>query len=197
MTDGRPEHWEQEQRRDPRTGKLGFALFLASLGMIFATSMVGYLVIRVQADAWPPPGMPSLPAVLWGSTALLLLSSGTVAWALRSVRSGRVAMVGPLMLITLGLGVGFLSLQVFAWSALLRAELTVLSNLYGFTFYMLTGLHAAHVIGGLIPMAVVTAKALGGRYTPEAHAGVTYSAMYWHFLDAVWLVMFAAMVIAA
>lgn len=197
MTSSPPEPWEDQQRRDPRTGKLGFALFLASLGMIFASSMVGYLVIRVQAAAWPPPGMPGLPPSLWISTAILLLSSGTVAWALRAARAGNPVVVGPAMAVTLALGLLFLGLQAFSWSALMRADLTVQSNLYGFTFYMLTGLHAAHVIGGLIPMAVVTAKAFRGTYTAEAHGGLTYSTMYWHFLDAVWLVMFAAMVIAA
>ena len=197
MTDRSAEHWEEQQRRDPRTGKLGFTLFLASLGMIFATSMVGYLVIRVQADAWPPPGMPSLPVSLWISTAILVMSSGTAAWALRSARAGNARVVGPALAVTLVLGLVFLGLQGFAWSALMAAELTVQSNLYGFTFYMLTGLHAAHVIGGLIPMAWVTARAFRGAYAPESHGGVTYSAMYWHFLDAVWLVMFLAMVIAA
>ncbi len=190
-----PHDWEEQARRDPRTGKLGFALFLASLGMLFAGSLVGYLVIRVRADAWPPPGMPRLPSGLWISTALLLISSGTVEWAARAVRAGRSA--GPGLAATWALGAIFLVLQVVNWSTLMAADLTASSNLYGFTFFMLTGLHGVHVIGGLIPMTVVTLEAFRGAYTPDAHGGVTYSAMYWHFLDGVWLIMFAAMVIAA
>ena len=73
-------------------------------------------------------------------------------------------------------------------------EMTANSSLYGFTFYMLTGLHGVQVIGGLIPLAVVTFQAFRGRYTATDHRGVTYGAMYWHFLDGMWLVMFGAVV---
>jgi heme/copper-type cytochrome/quinol oxidase subunit 3 len=59
-----------------------------------------------------------------------------------------------------------------------------------FTFYLLTGLHALHVIGGMVLLGAVTAKAFAGRYSATYHPGVTYAAMYWHFLDVVWLVMF-------
>ena len=180
---------------DPRVGMMGFGLFLASLGMLFAASMVAYLIIRVRADAWPPPGMPSLPGGLWIGTALLLASSGTVEWARRAIRAGSSA--GPGMAVTWLLGLAFLVAQVLNWSSLLGAEVSASTNLYGFTFYTMTGLHGLHVIGGLLPMAFVTFKALTGTYTPDRHRGVTYSAVYWHFLAVVWLVMFAAMVIAA
>ena len=174
---------------------MGFGLFLASLGMLFAASMVAYLIIRVRADAWPPPGMPSLPNGLWIGTALLLISSGTVEWAKRAIRAGRSA--GLAMAATWLLGIAFLVAQVLNWTSLLGAEVSASTNLYGFTFYTLTGLHGLHVIGGLLPMAVVTFKTIEGAYTPESHRGITYSAVYWHFLAVVWLVMFAAMVIAA
>ena len=182
---------------DLRTGMMGFGLFLASLGMLFGASMVAYLIIRVRADAWPPPGMPSLPAGLWVGTLLLITSSGTVEWARRSVRAGRQTLVGPLMAATWLLGIAFLAAQVINWTALLGAEVSASTNLYGFTFYTMTGLHGVHVIGGLLPMTVVTFKALRGAYTAQSHGGIAYSAVYWHFLDVVWLVMFAAMVIAA
>jgi cytochrome c oxidase subunit 3 len=76
-------------------------------------------------------------------------------------------------------------------------HVTPSANLYGFTFYMLTGLHAAHVIGGLALLAIVTVRAFCGRYSANAHAGVLYSTMYWHFLDGVWLVMFAVMLLGS
>ncbi|RPJ46772.1 MAG: heme-copper oxidase subunit III, partial [Candidatus Latescibacterota bacterium] len=67
------------------------------------------------------------------------------------------------------------------------------SGLFGFTFYMLTGLHAAHVIGGLGALALTAARAGQGRYTPESRAGVDACAVYWHFLDVVWIVLFAVL----
>ena len=63
-------------------------------------------------------------------------------------------------------------------------------------FYVLTGMHAVHVIGGLVPLVVITRRAFAGRDDPQ-HAGVIYTAMYWHFLDAVWLVLFVTMLICA
>jgi cytochrome c oxidase subunit III len=175
---------------------MGFTLFLVSLGMLFAASMVGFLVIRVRADAWPPAGVPGLPVGLWIGTGILLVSSVTAHGALRSARAGNSAAVGPALAVTWALGALFLTIQIVNWLGLMAAEMTAGSSLYGFTFYMLTGLHGAHVIGGLIPVAVVTAKAFRGAYTADEHRGVTYAAMYWHFLDGIWLVMFLSMIAA-
>ncbi len=172
-------------------------LFLMSLSVLFAAAMVGYLAIRLRADAWPPPGMPGLPAGLWLSAALLLTGSGSVHWALTSARGDRQTMLLAAMIITLVLGVLFLISQAVNWAALMDLHVRPATNLYGFTFFMLTGLHGAHVVGGLVLLIVVTTRAFRGRYGAEAHAGVVYSAMYWHFLDAVWLVMFATMYLAA
>jgi cytochrome c oxidase subunit 3 len=74
---------------------------------------------------------------------------------------------------------------------------TAASNLYAFTFFILTGLHAAHVVGGVGLLAVVLARSLRGRYGSGRYDGVTYAAMYWHFLDAIWLLLFAVLVLFA
>jgi len=175
------------------TGTLGMTVLLASLSMLFAASLVGYLVIRARAEAWPPPDAPGLPVGLWISTILIVVSSGTIHGALHSVKRDRFgALVGLLMITTL-VGVCFLVSQVANWAWLIAVTSQVQTGLYLFTFYLLTGLHAAHVIGGLILLAVVTARAFRGCYSSGFHAGVTYTAMYWHFLDVVWLVMFVAM----
>ncbi len=181
--------------RIPGAGALGVGLFIASLSMLFAASVIGYFVVRLRADAWPPPGMPGLPKGLWFSTLVLIVSSFTIHTALRGARSNAQGMLKLGMLLTVALGIVFLISQVLSWSALYRAEVTMKTNLYGFTFYMLTGLHGAHVIGGLIPLCVVTVKSFLGRYSSEYHPGVQYCAMYWHFLDAVWLIMFLMMVV--
>jgi cytochrome c oxidase subunit 3 len=95
------------------------------------------------------------------------------------------------------LALAFLSVQLWNWWGLIRLHVTAASNLYAFTFFMLTGLHAAHVVGGVVLLAVVLGRALGGRYGSGRHAGVTYAAMYWHFLDAIWLLLFAVLVVFA
>jgi cytochrome c oxidase subunit III len=180
----------------PGAGRLGMAVFLVSLSMLFAASMVGYLVVRLRAEAWPPPGMPRLPSGLWVATAVIVGCSVTIHRALLAARRGLQQPMVRWLGATLGLGALFLILQAMNWWGLITARMPMQANLYAFTFYMLTGLHAAHVIGGLIPLGVVTSKARRGAYSAGSHPGVEYSAMYWHFLDAVWLVMFATLLTA-
>ncbi len=172
---------------------LAMYVFLVSLTMLFAASMVGYLVVRSRAAEWRPEGAAALPAGLWASTAVLLLSSATMHWALRSARRGRPIGLRVGLMATFGLGGLFLGLQTLNWLELVSEHVTPTTGLYGFTFYVLTGLHAIHVIGGLIPLGITTARAFLGRYGWARYSGVRNVAVYWHFLDVVWIVMFTAL----
>ncbi len=171
------------------------ALLLASLAMGLGAVLVFYFVMRARTAAWPPPGSPPLPRGLWLSTALILASSGTMHAAWRGIHRGQVATLGSMMSATLLLAVGFLVSQVVNWGLAVAANLPPGANMYAITFYLLTGLHGLHVLGGLVPLTVVTGRALTGRYNAANCAGVGYCAMYWHFVDAAWLVMFAALMI--
>lgn len=188
---------EAKQQIAPGAGKLGMKLFLLSLSVLFIGSMVGYLVVRSRAVEWPPEGMPRLPSGLWISTLIIFLSSGAIESALRSIRNGKESALRWGLVVTLLLGFAFLIAQLLNWSNLIGPNVAVGSNLYTFTFFMLTGLHAAHVIGGLVQLVFVTARAHRGLYSAEHHAGVLYGRMYWHFLAVVWLVMFILMFVAA
>jgi len=182
----------------PRLGRFGMVLFLVALGVLFAASLTGYLVVRLRAATWPPAGSPRLPAGLWISTLILLVSSLTMHLALSRARLGRTVALRNWLLATFCLGIAFLVSQVLNWSHLITAHhLRAQANLYAFTFYMLTGLHGAHVLGGLIPLGLTTARAGRQGYTPESHEGIVHLSMYWHFLDAVWLVMFVVLMVAA
>lgn len=190
----------------PGVGTLGMWIFIASLSTLFAASLVGYLVVRSRALVWPPPDMPRLPAGLWVSTAVILLCSASIHWALSSIRRDRHGMLIGALLITLLLGLVFLVSQAVNWAWLISLNATIshameaaadasdaaarAGPLYLFTFYVLTALHGLHVIGGMGLLLAVTARAFSGRYSSAYHPGVKYAAMYWHFLDAVWLVMF-------
>ncbi len=182
----------------PGAGKLAMRLFLAALAVLFAASMVGYLVVRLRAPEWPPEGSPRLPAGLWISTLILLASSGTMAGALAAIRDGRAGALRNWLYTTGLLGVAFFVSQVLNWQHLVTAHhLPAQKNLYAFTFYLLSGLHGVHVLGGLVPLAITATRAVRQRYTAEDHAGVEYLSMYWHFLDAVWIVMFLVLMVAA
>jgi heme/copper-type cytochrome/quinol oxidase subunit 3 len=175
------------------TGKLGMRLLIASLAVLFAASITGYIVVRTRAEVWPPAGMPALPSGLWLSTVLIVLSSVTMAWAVAGIRRDRQRPLRLGLLLTFLLGLAFLASQTVNWFGLVAADVRPGANLYAFTFFVLTWLHALHVVGGLVPLGLVTARAWRGGYTAGFHPGVEYTAMYWHFLDVVWLVLFAVL----
>lgn len=175
------------------TGKLGMRLLIASLAMLFAASITGYIVVRTRAEVWPPAGMPALPSGLWLSTLLIVLSSATMAWAVAGIRRDLQRPLRLGLLLTFLLGLAFLASQTVNWFGLVAADVRPGANLYAFTFFVLTWLHALHVVGGLVPLGLVTARAWRGGYTAGFHPGVEYTAMYWHFLDVVWLVLFAVL----
>lgn len=173
----------------------GLAVFLASLAMIFLSTLAGYAYIRVGAREWPPAGAPPLPRGLWLSTVLLVLSSVTVHAALVGARADRQRLVRAGLLATTALGLGFLACQGVAWRVLAERMPVTTATQYSFTFYLLTVLHAVHVVGGFGPLLVATVKGVRGRYDSAEHTGVTLIAIYWHFLDVMWLLVFTTLVL--
>jgi cytochrome c oxidase subunit 3 len=179
-------------------GRFGMLIFIASLAMIFAASILAVMVVRFDDDGvWPPAGMPALPVTLLWSTIVLLASSATQVLASRAANRGDVRGLRRWMIITLALAIAFLAMQGWAWSDLVDRGLDFSQHLYAWTFYFLTGLHAIHVIGGVIPMCFVTARAVRLGYTREDHRGVAYVAMYWHFLDVAWIILYLTLLWAA
>lgn len=175
-----------------RNVRFGLTIFLIVFGVLFAASMIGVVVIRLRAEQW---SVPPLPRVLWLSTLILLASSGTIHWALRSVKSGDERSLRRGMVLTTLLGVLFLALQLWCWIYWfdITHEQWVDSKPWRLAlsgFYLLTGLHALHVVGGVIPLLITTRRAFAGRYTFKDYGGIALCAMYWHFLDAVWVVLF-------
>jgi len=166
---------------------LGTWLLIASLGMLFGAALVGYLVIRLRAPEWPPPGSPSLPGGVWISTALLAALSAVLVLAERSIRDGRVASLSRMLLVADLLAVAFLASQVGCWMGMAADNVLPQQNLLVWGFYTLSFLHAAHVLAGLVPVLLVTVRAHRGRYTMADHDGVHFVAMYWHFLFVTWV----------
>lgn len=176
---------------------LGLALFLVSLGVLFAAALVGFLVIRLRAGTWLPPGVSGLPAGLWLSTLLLAACSVGVQRAVADIRGGHAQRLTRDLGLTLAAACGFIAVQGAVW-VVFRAGVELRAHgLYAFTFYMLTGLHAAHAVGGVVALAWVLARARRGAYTWAHYCGVRYCAIYWHFLAGVWIVLFAALKLAS
>ena len=175
-------------------GRFGMVLFLVSLAMVFIAAILGYVVIRLEYEgSWPPIGMPGLSNLLIASTIVIVVSSGTMATASHAARNGNAGALKMWIVPTLLLGVAFLVVQTIAWIEMAKAHLDISEHLYAWSFYVLTGLHAAHVLGGVIPLAVVTRRSFKGGYTRINHRGVSYVEMYWHFLGVAWLALYATL----
>lgn len=169
--------------------RLGLRLLLLSLGILFAAALAGYLIIRSRAQVWPPPGSPALPGGLWVSTAILAVLSAVLVMAVGRARAGRASETARLLASATALGAAFLVAQAANW---LRLDAAAERTMLVFGFWMLTVLHALHVLGGLVPLAIATARAGRGRYLNDPEP-VELVASYWHFLGITWLAIFAAL----
>jgi heme/copper-type cytochrome/quinol oxidase subunit 3 len=156
------------------------------------------VVIRLNGRFSPDLGAIHTPPTLWLSTAILLCSSAVVHQAVKAVQRERQERFKAMMLGTFILSLMFVLVQGPALYTLLQQHFKAIESLdkpmplYGAVFCLIF-LHAMHVIGGMIPLAVTTYKAHQGVYDHEHYNPVRYLALYWHFLDVVWIVMFMVM----
>jgi cytochrome c oxidase subunit 3 len=173
-----------------------FVLF-GTLSMLFGASVVGYLITRAQNDVWKTASMPNLPLGLLASSILLLALSIAMHRALAAVRQNRFEATQRALLIALLLGIAFVVGQVQNWRSMIGATTAGdARTLYGFTFYMLTGLHALHVVGGFVPLNIVLGKAKRREYSSSNHEGVKLCTQYWDYLGLVWLVLISVLYFA-
>jgi cytochrome c oxidase subunit III len=177
--------------RQEWTAYLGMVIFLGSWAMMFGSLFFAYGMVRARANAWPPPDLPELPLVLPGvNTALLAASSVILQLGVRSLRLGKMPWVGPALGASLGFGVIFLSLQTVTWRSLFEEGLTLAGGPYPSVFYALTCFHALHVLVGIVALAWLCWGAFSGKYSAARYLPVRLWTLYWHFVGAVWGIMF-------
>jgi cytochrome c oxidase subunit III len=169
-------------------GMLGFLLSEVS---IFSTLIVTYLFYLGKDTVGPTPAEALSLSLVLCTTACLLASSATIhkaEWALNHATQQDFL---KWWLATIVLGVLFLVGTAYEWHELItRYDLTISRNLFGTTYYTLVGLHAIHVTAGIVVMLIVFGLALTGQVTIANRSGVQLVGWYWHFVDAVWLVVF-------
>ncbi len=187
--------------------RYGMILFIASEVMFFVAWFWAFFdaslfvaepqqVLRVEhtGGVWPPEGIEvfdpwHLPLL---NTLILLLSGTTVTWAHHALlHDDRHGLVWGLVL-TVALGALFTVIQVYEYA---HAAFAFSGNIYGATFFMATGFHGFHVLVGTIFLLVCLIRALNGHFTPQKHFGFEAAAWYWHFVDVVWLFLFASIYI--
>ncbi len=177
--------------------KLGMLFFICGEIMFFGGLVSAFLVLRVAAPVWPPPLQPRLPLGVTGvNTLVLLASSVAMAAALRALARGDRDTLVRRLVVTTGLGALFLLVQGYEWARLIRFGLTLSSGVYGTTFYTLIGTHAAHVLGALVWLAVTVALAARGRFADGRTGPLRACAMYWHFVVALWPILYVAVYLA-
>jgi cytochrome c oxidase subunit 3 len=174
--------------------RFGMRLFLVSLSVLFIAGVVGYLIIRGQGQISEPAEPIALPSGLWVSTAVLLVSGWTIHRANRQARSNETGSLKLYLGATFVLSVLFVGIQAPSLVALLgihRAALAEHSfNLYGISFALI-GIHAAHVLGGMLPLGRLFARVWRGGVGRHLQPSIHLCAIYWHFLDVVWVALFA------
>ncbi len=179
------------REREENTAWLGMLVFLGSWAMLFAGIFFAYGVVRASTHHWPPDGLPRLPIALPAANTLVIgLSSLALQMGYERLKKGAPA-AASLLFVALALGTLFLALQAVLWTQVWRSGLSPDRGPYPSAFWALTGFHALHVaigVGALVALAVRTAL---GTYNPARHLAVRLWAMYWHFVGAVWLLIFA------
>lgn len=169
------------------SGRWGIGLLIATESSFFAYLLFSYFYLGSFAGRWPPDGPPSL-AVAGPGTIILLASSVTLWWAEKGIAAGAQMRLRLGLLGTFLLGAVFIGLQGWEWA---HKGFTPQSSAYGSIYFTVTGFHGAHVVAGLLMNLVVQVWAWRGFFTQDRYALVSNAALYWHFVDAVWIVIFA------
>src|SRR5712664_4858537 len=174
--------------RLPSRGKVGMYSLIAAESAVFTIFVVAYLFYLGKSLSGPTPAILHPPVFL---TLCLLSSSVTIHSAVASLESGKVRRFAVLWAVTIVLGAIFLGGTGLEWRHLIRDEgLTIQTNLFGTTYYSLVGLHAFHVTVGLIALSTVSLFGFLGHVRQEHAERVDVLSLYWHFVDAVWVVVF-------
>jgi heme/copper-type cytochrome/quinol oxidase subunit 3 len=173
--------------------RVAILFFIGAESMFFAALISCLFVLRASLPVWPPPLQPRLPiGVTTANTVVLLASSVAMILAARALRRLDRRDLVRWLTVAAALGTLFLVVQGSEWVGLVRHGLTLSSSTYGTTFYTLIGTHALHVAGALVWLVATVALAGAARSGTNRGPLVRGCALYWHFVVAMWLVLFVA-----
>jgi cytochrome c oxidase subunit 3/cytochrome o ubiquinol oxidase subunit 3 len=174
-------------------GRVGMIGLIIAESAIFTIFVVAYLFYLGKSLGGPSPQQVLEWPII--NTICLLSSSATITFAVRALGRGREHLFRLWWFATIALGVYFLAGTAREWGRLIHEGLTITTNLFGTTFYSLVGLHASHVVVGLLALTLVLVFALRGAVKSEHVERIEVLALYWHFVDAVWIVVFTVVYI--
>ncbi len=166
-------------------------LFMVSIVMVFAALTSGFIVRQAEGN-WI---IYELPSQLWISTILLVLSSITAQWALSSAKKDVITKTRLGLFITVVLGIIFLISQVWVWGILVQNNVYLVGNPGGSFLYVLMGVHAFHLISGLIYLLIMLVKSYRTNDVSKIQFHLGLSTTYWHFLDGLWIYLYVFLII--
>lgn len=199
--------WAADKETFPMPwGKLMMWIFLLGDTFIFSIFLIGYMKVRISSLAeWPNTSevfaltisgvhVPLLLIAIM--TFVLITSSGTMAMAVNYGYRGNRKRAAQLMLATALLGAAFVGMQAYEWSKLISEGVRPWSNpfgapQFGSSFFMITGFHGLHVSAGVIYLLIIANRIRRGHYDRKGYAIVEIAGLYWHFVDLVWVFIFA------
>ena len=168
--------------------RFGIVLFVVAEIMFFGALVGMYIVLRLGASTWKPPGFPELAlGIPLSNMAVLVLSGVFIILASRAIR--REDPVGLVSCLTLFCGALFAAVQYFEFARLLAEELPI-QNIFGTVFYTMAGLHALHVVGGVLLLSYVIVRAVRGKYHQHQRIGIDLALYYWLLVVVVWVFFF-------
>jgi cytochrome c oxidase subunit III len=178
-----------EEAKQPMTmnpKKFGMWLFMVTVFMVFAALSSAYIVRRAEGN-WT---FFELPTLFWVNTVVMLISSATLHWAYLSAKRDNLESVKIATIITTILGLGFMVGQYFAWTELVTNSIHLVGNPSGSFVYIISGLHGAHVLGGVIYLLILLSSTQRGLVHSKSLNQIEMCATYWHFLGGLWLYLF-------
>jgi cytochrome c oxidase subunit 3 len=194
---GRPDEPAGDFRfRVAPDSRIGLLLFLASLAMLFAASLLCFVIVR-YTTALVPPGYLTLPPGFWVSTAVLLAAGVAIHRASRLAVAGRDSSLRLAMASAWSLSAAFICVQAPCLMVMARAHSVLVNShvaLYG-AVLTLIAIHALHVVGGMVPLSMLTFRATCRNLSAADRRAIRSCALYWHFLEVVWVVMFTVFLI--
>ena len=189
--DNWPPGFTREDAIEPDKYRIGMWVGIASILMLFIALTSAYILRQTrgltEANDWAPLQMPQ---VLWLNTAVLFVSSATIELARRALKSNDYKRFRTWISLTTLLGLAFIVGQIVAWRQLASQDIYVDTHPHSSFFYLLTSLHALHLLGGIIALGYVTIAGLRLRISLRRRTVVNVTALYWHFMDGLWVYLF-------
>lgn len=190
---------DRNDRREPSfrasTAQLGMWVLFVSLSVLFVAASVAVVITRAQAQVWREPGQAGLPWGTAASTALIVVVSWQLQAALLAIRANAFDSCSRRLRWAGAAALAFLFAQALNVRYLMNMEGRLATqSLFVFSYDLLVGLHAAHVLGGFVPLAIVQAKVQRQEYSSSRHAALLFCVQYWHYLAVVWFVLLATLI---